>query len=143
MKYIEKDVIIHKCKQFIDSNMMETLSNGKYEIEGNKFYVIIFDYVTKELTECSWEAHKKHIDIHYIISGKEVIGINDIATMDIEGYDDVGDCVKCKGNVRDEHLLNASEFLILYPEDAHITGIKMKEPVGVRKAVFKMVIEES
>lgn len=44
-----------------------TVENGKYQIDGDNIFAIINEYETKDKNECEVEAHKKHIDIQYVV----------------------------------------------------------------------------
>lgn len=66
------------------------------------------------------EAHKKFIDIHFVLKGKETFGyanIDDIvATTE---YDDEKDYFLLEGDMT-EITLHEGDFCIVYPQDAHM-----------------------
>ena len=37
--------------------------------------------------------------------------------------------------------LKSGDFLICYPEDAHMTAVKVKDEKVIKKAIFKVIIE--
>lgn len=48
------------------------VEKGVYEINPH-VKAIVSEYITKEVNENSYEAHRDYIDIQYLISGEEVV----------------------------------------------------------------------
>ena len=57
--------------EWLKHNSLENMSDGKYNISEN-IYANIQSYETKD--NALYEAHRKYIDIQYMISGEEFIG---------------------------------------------------------------------
>ena len=71
-----------------------------------------------------FEAHRKFIDIHYVVSGSEVFGYSDIKKLTVtKEYDSTTDCEFLEGDAK-EIVLNEGDFLIAFPEDAHIPSMR-------------------
>ena len=60
--------------EFLLNNDLKSLKDGKYQIKGDEVFANIQSLTTKEKSQKKWEAHKKYIDIQYVISGKECMG---------------------------------------------------------------------
>lgn len=116
------------------------MPTGKHYIDGDNLYVNILQYETKDETNCIWESHKQYLDLHYIISGQEIIGISDIRNMLIGEYEEAKDYVHINGSFDAKILCKTGSLLLINPEDAHKTAIKANEPCLVKKAVFKIRI---
>ena len=110
-----------------------------YKIE-SPFKAIPLSYSTGDHDLSKFENHQKYIDIHYILKGHEVIGLTDLATLTSNmEYDDENDYQLYKGKIEDKVNLHQGEFLILFPNEAHVTGGINKEVVEqVEKIVFKV-----
>ena len=103
-------------------------------------FALVQEYETKNDSDAKLEAHKKYIDVQYIISGEELIGITPLinqtpckeydAEHDYALYDDTCSFVK----------ITAQQFAILFPEDLHKPGIKISNPSKVKKVVIKVRI---
>ena len=65
---------ITKAFDYIRSTDLKNLQQGKYEIEGKNIFAMISEYQTKPESEGKLEAHKKYIDVQYVISGEERMG---------------------------------------------------------------------
>lgn len=130
--------IIRALEQIQDTDFSK-LEDCTYEVEGRELYFFIQSYKTKEANDTP-EAHRKYIDIQYIISGKERIGVAQLDTAeeiearpenDIWFYHSQMDFVTvCEGM-----------FAVFFPNDAHAPCISVQEePDSVRKCVFKVRI---
>ena len=127
-------------KFFLDNNGLESMEKGSYEINGDDIYVNIVGYTTKNENECFWEAHRKYIDIHVMISGKETININFISNMCQGEFQEEKDYLPLSGDYNSQVVLGCGDFLICYPNDAHETAIKVEDSLEIKKAIFKVKI---
>ena len=115
----------------------EMIDDGKYVISDN-IYVNIQSYTTK--TDADFESHKDYIDIQYIISGSEKIGVTDYNCCKVKiPYNSEADIEFLSGDGEYVELYQ-KEFMILYPSDAHKPSISISVPTRVRKAVVKVHI---
>ena len=124
-------------------NKAEGAAVGKYSLEDGA-YVSVQEYTTKARCDAKYEAHKKFIDIQMILSGKELIAVTPIEKMEIlNEYNPEKDVMFFKHN--DEcidYLLEAGDFLILYPEDVHMPGVCVNEKSAVKKIVVKVPVKD-
>ena len=127
------DFIVNKAKD---------AAVGKYDLE-NGAYVSVQEYTTKARSEAKYEAHKKFIDIQMILSGKELIAVSPIEKMTIsDEYNEEKDFMLFHHNDEcTDYVLEAGDFLILYPQDVHMPGVCVNEKSPVRKIVVKVPVE--
>ena len=131
---------LKKGFDWLQNSDLEKLPDGKYEIDGDKVYASIQTYETKD--DAKYESHRKYIDIQYVISGQEKIGVVNVAncTTCVE-YDSQKDLEFYDINQDDEYLLlNEGQFIILYPHDAHKPSIKVNTTSIVKKVVVKVAL---
>lgn len=132
---IDQAISVIKAMDFKD------LQSKTYEVDGEEIYFNLIEYETKLEEERFWESHKKYIDLHYILEGKEFIGYEQFARMNIkENYNEADDYFLLEGSLQSKVMLQKDDFMILYPDDVHMTGIKVNEKEKVRKVVFKIKI---
>jgi len=55
--------------EYLRDTDFSKLEMGKYEIKGDEVFAILQSYDTKEEVDCKLEAHKKYVDIQYMVSG--------------------------------------------------------------------------
>lgn len=118
--------------------------DGRYDLTDG-VYVNISTYETKYRREGVFEAHKRYIDIQYMISGSEIISVEPVEVMhsfscekayseenDVEFYANNLDCV--------DYVIRDGEYVILMPEDGHMPGICEGQPEKNRKLVVKIPV---
>lgn len=134
---------IQKAFEYLLNTDFTNLDAGKYEIDGDNIYAVIQNYDTKPITAGKWEAHKKYIDIQYIVSGKEKMGYsNSIKMIVTEEYNQEKDVMFLKGN---GNFLIAEEgyFALFFPSDVHMPGIAVNLSTPVKKVVVKVKVEDN
>lgn len=114
--------------------------DGRYEIDGDRLFVLVQSYDSKPANDTP-EAHKKYIDIQYLISGEELMGVAPLEGMteEVEARPE-GDIWFYRGAVNNL-LLTGRRFLALWPEDAHAPCIAVDKPAPCRKCVVKVLAD--
>lgn len=70
--YFEDLPLLEKVAEFVRDFNENGKEDGTYEIDGDKVFAIISSYRTKPQTpEMMFEAHKKYMDVQYIVTGIE------------------------------------------------------------------------
>ncbi len=132
---------ITKAFDYIKNTNMKNLAPGKYEIEGENIFALISEYQTKPESEGKPEAHRKYIDVQFVISGEELMGYSPLENQSIlEPYKEENDIIFFKG---ENHLsgscrIEAGMFAIFFPTDVHMPGISINESAYVKKLVIKV-----
>jgi YhcH/YjgK/YiaL family protein len=122
-------------RQFLLKNKF---SPGKFDLDDH-IHAIALEYETKNQIDLEWEAHRKFVDFHFIIEGKELVQLSDVQTMNEKSkYQD--DFQLFEGNASQIVQCEKNDFLILYPNEVHKTSIKVHQTCTVRKYVFKIRI---
>jgi len=115
------------------------MADGTYPVGGDDARALVQRYVTKAPGEGRWEAHRSHIDLQLVVSGEEHIGVAPLGTLVAEPYDEAKDLLWLTGN-GDEVTLRPGDFVLLWPEDGHMPGMAIADPVPVLKVVFKIAV---
>lgn len=116
-----------------------------HPIDGESVYAKSSDYMTQDIAERPAERHAKYIDIQYIRSGSERIGIGSLehvgdvkedalASKDFMKYD----------TMKDEVFITLTEgtFVICYPWDVHRANCNADDkPVHVEKILVKVAVD--
>lgn len=143
-QYLALHPLFGKAFQYLKSWNPET-PDGRYELEGDHLVAMPQSYTTSPIAEKKIEAHKRYIDIQYMVSGHEGMLIMPAHTLTVsESYDEKRDVLFYKDPAPSPALMDfqAGEFGIFYPWDAHKPGCI---PVGssamdIRKIVVKVRI---
>lgn len=114
---------------------------GRYDLDGENLYAMIQEYETRPRDTGKWEAHRKYVDVQYMIAGAETMGIAyEPALMVTEPYDaakDVG-FYSGEGSYVDVH---AGFYAIFFPTDAHAPCLAVEHPAPIKKVVLKVLAE--
>ena len=133
---------IKKAVSYIENTDLSVLVLGNHAIDGDDIFVIVQEYETKDIAEGKMEAHKKYIDIQCVLQGTELFGFdtlnNQTPTME---YSDERDVMFFGNNYASLLKVNAGSFVIFYPWDIHMPGIKAEKKMHIRKAVFKIRVD--
>lgn len=106
---------------------------------------IVSEYITKEVNECGYEAHREYIDIQYLICGEEKICCLPLEYLkETKSYNEEQDAAFYKeASIQPQELLiGNSYFAVLFPQDGHMSQLCVKEPTAVKKVVVKVKIED-
>ena len=121
---------------FLKNAHLPELIPGKYPILGDQVFALVTEGPTHSKDSVNWESHKHYVDLHYIIKGKEIIGIADTAkTTMIKPYTPDVINYTAKGEF---YTAAPGEFFLFFPNDAHRPGIKIEGCNRVKKIVIKI-----
>lgn len=125
--------------RYISEADFKNMEPGKHDIDGDNIFAIVSDYITKHSDQCLLEAHRKYIDVQYVVNGVEWVGYTPLKDqMIIEEYDEKKDCIFFAGKPSFIKLEKAM-FAIFFPKDLHMPGTG-DMPGPVRKVVVKVRI---
>jgi YhcH/YjgK/YiaL family protein len=113
---------------------------GRYEIDDEKMFALVQGYNTKLKDQGFWEAHRRYIDLQYIVQGAEGLGYANITRLQQGEYDTTRDFLPLYGD-GDSVTLPSGSFVLLMPEDAHMPGMALGSPAPVRKIVVKIAVD--
>ncbi|MHB8088995.1 MAG: YhcH/YjgK/YiaL family protein, partial [Anaerolineaceae bacterium] len=91
---------------------------------------------TKPLAEGKWEAHRRYLDVQYMLSGCERIDFALLHTMKLGEYNAEKDFQAMSGSGSTLNLVEGS-FAVFFPQDAHMPGLAVGKPEWVKKVVVK------
>jgi len=116
---------------------------GRYEIAGTRCFALVQRYETAPAASRRLEAHRKFIDIQYVASGSEFIGISPPENhQPVTAYDEEKDVQFFDASEGlSDCALNAGELAVFFPEDLHKPGCQLgANPASVTKVVIKIPV---
>ena len=137
--YLEEEVL--KCFEYAKNHDLLSYEKGSHEIEGDNLFVNIVEYETTTPENRFWEAHKKYLDLHFMLKGPEQIDVNFIDNMEQKEFVDKDDFLPLEGEANSHVVLTEGDFLLCYPKDAHRTAVQVNTPAVIKKAIFKIKIK--
>lgn len=137
-QYHSNKVWWDKAFAFIKEKNLADLKPGRYPISEDNVYAIVSEGTTRDYDSTMWEAHRDYADIHYVIKGKEKIGIATVSsariTKDYDSTKDIG-FYTTHGQF---FIADPSTFFIVFPKNTHFPGINVDGPHVVKKLVIKI-----
>ena len=126
------------------------------EIDGTRVYAMIQPYRTASDEGREYEAHRRYIDLQYVHAGRETMICRNLEDLEVTvPYDREKDvCLysltkTASGKAQDlpylggtEVRMNAGDFVVLFPVDAHVPKIMTLAPSDVVKVVVKVLTDE-
>lgn len=116
------------------------LEEGRYELDGDRFFALVQRYETKEPEGARMESHRQYADLQYIFKGVEVIYVDLVENLHV--YEDKTpeqDIIFYKkSELKGKSVLSEGMFGYYGTQDAHMPCIKYHSAGPVTKVVFKI-----
>lgn len=116
---------------------------GTYQINP-RVKAIVSEYETKVENEVGYEAHRKNIDIQYLLRGEERVACLPLEKLkETKPYSEEKDAAFFTASVQPiEMTLGGGYFAIFFPQDGHMPQLSVDGTEMVKKVVVKIKMEE-
>lgn len=124
--------------RFLAETDFSQLPDGRVDIDGENVFANLMTCQTKESNDTP-EAHRRYIDIQYLIEGEELVAVGPLEMMNEEAE------ARPDGDIWFYHgplcpvAIGKGRFVVVFPEDAHAPSIAVGQPAPVRKCVVKVL----
>ena len=126
--------------EFLKEYAVSPKPAGGYDLGGG-VSANVSTYLTKSPEGGLFEAHRKFIDIQCVFEGTEYIGVTLTDTLKVEKpFEEDGDIAFFDGEARSWQRLEKNDFLILFPQDAHLPCTFKDKAENVTKVVIKVPV---
>lgn len=137
-QYAANKAIWDKAFEFLRERNLNEIAPGKYPIDGDNVFASVTEGPSKEFDQSAWESHQNYIDLQYVISGKEKIGVAPIESLTVtKPYDAAKDGANYSGDGK-YYVATPDEFFLFFPADGHRPNIKVDGYDKVKKLVIKI-----
>ncbi|ACF14182.1 conserved hypothetical protein [Chloroherpeton thalassium ATCC 35110] len=113
----------------------------KYDLMGDDLFAQVVGYQTRTKETAVLEAHRKYVDVHVLISGRERLEVISTDGLEVDkAYDESKDAELYKHTPGHTLIdLYPGNFALFFPHDAHMPSLTMGEhPESVKKVVIKI-----
>jgi YhcH/YjgK/YiaL family protein len=115
---------------------------GCTELSGKDVFVNAMEQTTVAEEEAVWESHEKHIDIHFLVEGNEIIKYAEEYKMEVEvPYNEKKDCTLFTGDSGLNVNYPKGGFVIFFPEEIHKAMVVDGIPGKAKKLVGKIRVD--
>ena len=139
---------LERALAYLQQHDFTKMETGRYELEGEGgclMYANLDRYDTKPVEICHPEAHKRYVDVQYIVEGQEYMGwcMQNPDLKVYEEYDAERDIMFYEKLVPESVcVLKPGDFAILEPRDVHRPcGMIGDKPEPVTKVVVKVCVD--
>ena len=136
---------INKVLEFAKDLTPDTYPTERVYLDGDALFINVPQYTTHAREGAVTEAHRKYIDVMYMVEGSENIYVKPTAKLSkiTKEYDPAGDALLA--NTDDDTTavrLETGMFLVLFPDDAHAPACDPlpNVSVSVKKIIAKVLI---
>lgn len=131
---------IQTAINYLKETDFNNLNPGVYEINKDMIYAQVIEMYTGSITDKKPEFHKNYVDIQYLVSGQEHIGI----TTDLGNYtvseSFIDRDLYYYDTIENEFFITATPgcYSIFYPSDIHRPGVSLGSNQKIKKVVIKV-----
>ena len=134
------DKKLARALDYLVKTDFRTLPQGKVALDGAELYALVQQYDSRLREKCQFEAHRKYIDVQYIVEGTEQMGYAHVSALaSAVPYDAEKDAEMFTGE-GSFITAPAGTFIVFFPEDGHMPGVAIGKPKTVRKVVVKVKV---
>ena len=124
-------------------NDLNPVAPAKYPLKGDEAVAIVSEYQTKKIEDAKWESHRKFIDLQYIISGEEKMGVLPLKKAKFASdYQEDKDVILFGEQDGEYYVANPDIFFLFFPDDVHRPCIRTGDSEPVKKLVIKIAFAE-
>jgi biofilm protein TabA len=129
--------------EFLEKTDLATMPLGRHDLEGDAVYALVQKASSRTPAEGKFEAHRKYIDIQFLVSGEEIIQVAPLESLQImTPYEDTKDIAfYSHPNKFDRIVMHPGCFAVLFPEDGHMPLCHSGGPHELFKVVIKVKTE--
>jgi YhcH/YjgK/YiaL family protein len=130
---------VYTALKFLADTDFSKVKLGRYELQGDDIYYMVQQYETDPNKTIS-EAHKKYIDIQFMIDGEEIIGVAPFSCEKTETEAKPENDVWFYDCKTEPLTLFKNSFMVLYPNDLHCPGVAVNGAKACHKVVVKVKV---
>jgi YhcH/YjgK/YiaL family protein len=138
-----------KAFEYLRSTDFHSMKDGRYPIDGDSIYASVTSYSTENPLKRFLETHRRNIDIHFLLAGRETIFYAPLEQLQPRSEYDPEKDNMFMNDPPDPSAgsavlrLGIGHFAVFFPWDAHKPGCcsdPEDPPVLVRKVVIKVLM---
>ncbi|VYU11450.1 YhcH/YjgK/YiaL family protein [Metakosakonia massiliensis] len=134
---------IESALKFLRTTDFSKLAPGVVEIEGRTIYAQVLDLTTRPREALRPEVHRRYLDIQFLSSGEEQIGVaidtgNNKISEDLLEQRDIIFYHDCENESFIEMI--PGSYAIFFPQDVHRPACNKHRETPIRKIVVKVAV---
>ncbi|WP_167619351.1 YhcH/YjgK/YiaL family protein [Maribellus sediminis] len=128
--------------KFLKETDLRSLEIGRIDLNEN-VYAAVSEYETKNHPDALFESHREYVDLQYVISGEELIGLTNDQSIPVSvPYSEEKDITFYSYDGGKLMPADPTRYFIFFPDDIHRPCLKVGDQKMVRKIVLKIRYNE-
>ena len=129
--------------EFLERTDLAALPMGKHEILGDSVFALAMQSPSRAPETAQFESHQEYIDIQYLVSGEETIGIAPVEELRIATpYDAAKDIVfYALPKTYKDLVIRPGHFAVFFPHEGHLPMCHSNGPHELHKVVVKVSMD--
>jgi YhcH/YjgK/YiaL family protein len=129
--------------EFLEKTNLAGLSLGKHEIDGNSLYALVSAAPSRAPEAGQFESHQNYIDIQYLVTGEEIIGVTTLDKLSVvKPYDSAKDIAFYAVPATYQKIeMHPGSFAVFFPEHGHLPLCHFNGPHELHKVVVKVKLD--
>jgi biofilm protein TabA len=129
-----------KAFAFLKMTDLKNIEVKRHDIDGDNLFALVSEYTTKNEEDAKFEAHKKYVDIQYVIAGNEQMSLTPVSKKGeiLTPYDETKDLEFMTVLESKSYIATPEKFFLFFPSDLHRPSVKVGENSQVKKVVVKV-----
>lgn len=128
--------------EFIMARDITTLPLGRTQIDGDKVFVNVMDATPQPSEKASFETHQRYLDLQTDLAGSELFEVALGELRITKPYDEQADIALGSADTSIAGMLCEGRFALFLVGEAHKPTLKAQGCGKVKKAVFKIALDE-
>ena len=130
-----------KAVDFLQNTDLDALEPGKYEIDGDKVFLVVQENVLNQAENDQFEHHKNYADLHLLVEGHEYSSYGSRIKDEAVAFDEASDIGFVHCHEQYPLLLGYHNFAVFFPGEPHQPNGYAGMEEKVRKYLFKILID--
>jgi biofilm protein TabA len=141
-QYHRNPALWEKAFAYLRDTDLEHIKPGKYPIQGDTLTAAVTEGPAKELDKAAWEAHRRYVDLQYVIRGREKMAVAPIDSAElVKPYDEKKDVANYKAEGT-YYTAGPGTYFLFFPADVHRPSIRAEGYDTVKKIVLKIRVAD-
>jgi biofilm protein TabA len=122
-RYVDAHPLFAKAFEFLLRKDLAALPPGRHEIDGDRLYAVVVKADGAGRAKAALEAHRKYIDIQFLLSGADEMGWRPLAECKgSKGFDAAKDLEFFTDPAAAWCAVRPGDLAVFFPSDAHAPG---------------------
>jgi YhcH/YjgK/YiaL family protein len=122
-RYVSTHPLFAKAFEFLGRKDLASLAPGRHEVDGDRLFVVVVKAAGAGREKAALEAHRKYIDIQFLLSGTDEMGWRPLAECKgSKGFDAAKDLEFFTDQAAAWCAVRPGDFAVFFPSDAHAPG---------------------